>query len=202
LLAALVVNLGLLVGTAQATPLNLVPPGPPDITSSFICVDYDAGSGAFSASGTADALNNEHAIMGTFDISMALNPATGVPSSGTLTITGSIDDLGIPGPTLLTGSIAEFGFAGPLDPLEFVFTATGGALKSDDYYPQKIGVILHDSGFGGTFTQSFSNYWEGTSDAFAISQPIPEPSTWALLLALAGGGSLLFRRRLTCWLAR
>jgi hypothetical protein len=176
----------------QAEPLNLVPQAP-DITSSFIYVDYD--SGRLSASGTADALflstTNIHDLTsGTFEINMELDTA-GVPQSGSLTIRGSIAGLGIDGPVLLTGDIDQFGFGSALDPLEFIFNVTGGNLGNSPYYPVAAGVLLHDSGFEGSFENNFSNFWEGSSDTFAV----PEPSTWILLLTLTCSGLLASRRR-------
>jgi hypothetical protein len=195
-IAALVSLVILTCHCVQAEPLNLWP-HEPDITSLFIGVEYNAGDGILTASGSAGALYMSPTDIyditsGAFDISMVLD-TEGVPQSGSLTIRGSIDSLGIAGPILLTGDIDQFGFGDELDPgpLEFIFNVTGGDLGDAPYFPVAAAVLLHDSGFEGSFENNFSNFWEGSSDTYAV----PEPSLWILLLTLTGSGLLASRRR-------
>lgn len=144
---------------------------PPDGSGPFNVLDSPGGffSGAFSLS----------AIIGT----------NGVLQSGSLTISGAIDDLSISGPLLLSGEITAFGFQGNSSPnydeFEFLFNVTGGSLAAD--YGPVGGTLLHpgDTSFNGSFLVNFSSV-NGVADTRAI----PEPSSVLLvvmsLLGLCG----------------
>lgn len=128
-------------------------------------------------------------LSGAFSLS-AIIGTNGVLQSGSLTISGAIDDLGIPGPLLLSGTITAFGFQGNSSPnpdeFEFLFNVTGGALAAD--YGPVGGTLLHpgDTSFNGSFLANFSN--DGTG--YADTRAIPEPSSVLLvgmsLLGLCG----------------
>jgi hypothetical protein len=183
-------------GLANANSLNLVQ-HLPDVYSDYIQVNYASATKDFSASGQAftftlselrpqgydivDAYNNAG---GSYDI-VAKIDNLGNPVSGTLTIDGYIPSLlGSQGTgTLLTGSLSRFGYpnAGG-DPLEFVFTNTGGDLSG--YLPQA-DVILDYSGYTGTFHQNFSNYGMGQADTF-VPEPITCLSFFGAVTALGG----------------
>lgn len=193
----------LTVGSAQATPLNLILFDFPDISSAFIDVTYGAGSDTFAASGFAqelddDGIGSPEAIAGgTFDINASIN-SSGVASGGTLTIGGTIASLSFNTGTLLTGILTAFGFpnAGG-DPFEFLFEVTGGD-AAGLYGSLPAGVILSGTKFGGSFNVDFDNLsggLQGTGLAFSNTAPVPEPGT--LLLLLSGIGVLFgLRKRL------
>lgn len=126
---------------------------------------------------------------GSFSLS-AIIGNNGVLQSGSLTISGAIDELSIPAGVLLSGNITAFGFQGSSSPnpdeFEFLFSVTGGALAAD--YGLVGGTLLHpgDTSFNGSFLVNFSNDGNGLADTRAI----PEPSSVLLvvmsLLGLCG----------------
>jgi hypothetical protein len=144
---------------------------PPDGSGPFSVLDSTGGfsPGSFSLS----------AVIGT----------NGVLQSGSLTISGAIDDLSIPATVLLSGNITAFGFQGSSSPnpdeFEFLFSVTGGSLAAD--YGPVGGTLLHpgDTSFNGSFLTDFSSV-NGVADTRAI----PEPSSVLLvvmsLLGLCG----------------
>jgi len=173
--------------TVNAVPLNLLPQLP-DIMSDFIAVDYDAFTGAFTAVGTAQRLNQVNPITnGAFELNATID-SFGVASGGSLTIAGTVDvpGEGSKGPSLLVGTLAEFGFPATTGSLDFVFDLTGGDLA--DLYGDRVAVILDQSGFAGTFLQSFGAQL-AVADSVAFTT-VPEPVTAAMgmlaMTALAG----------------
>lgn len=207
ILLVLVCHWVLLANPAQATLLNIVPGKVPDVYSGWIAVNYDASSltGHFTAAGSCETfdLTGEAPIdywsnsytPNLFQIDMYVNKGSGAPLSGTLTISGGFDGIG--NGTLLSGSISQFGFPDPGngDNLEFVFDVNGGILNTNtpSYFPSQALVLLHTTGFAGTFATDFANDgYSGNSDTKAI----PEPSSVTLLLAFAAIGMTtgLYRR--------
>jgi len=183
---------------ADATSLGL-PQGLPDIYSHTIYVNYDydaaSSSGVLTATGTARQINlpptsDIWAGAGSFELSVRVSDG-GAVLGGTdedLKIQGHLDlngdmteDPGEPVGTLLTGRVTQFGFpdAGG-DPLEFVFTVTGGQIA--DLYGgagSLGGVTLWQSGFGGSLTTDFNNamipgvaFGIGVSDTYVVPEPI------------------------------
>lgn len=192
----------LTVGSAQAAPINLVFQPFPHIFSSSINVTYIPGTTALSAIGTPLKFNDgtgpvDFAAGGVFDISATISNL-GVPTSGTLTISGTVGGFG-PG-NLLTGNLVAFGFLDSPggDMFEFLFDVTGGALAS--LYGPWAGVMLDANfdpsspdRFTGNFAVAFNNpNLAGVSDT--KPDPIPEPPT--ILLTVGGLGSLWALRRL------
>jgi len=187
---------------AQAERLDIEKTSP-DVFSCVILVTYDALADSLTATGTAATLDLDdlappdyNITDGVFSLSATID-ASGNASSGTLSISGTIAEIGVAG-TLLTGNLLQFGF--PETPgaetLDFVFEVTGGSL-TPGYCPSPVGVWLHDTGFGGTFASSFDNDisggWgvgEGTSDTFVV---VPEPSSAVLLLGITSGLLALVR---------
>ncbi len=158
------------------------------MTSGSIVVTYTYDSatlGSLNAVGKAVTLNSLYPIVSDgFDLSMTLNPTTGAFISGTLDITGAIPSLSYSGPTLLTGTLSDFGFTTSSEPLEFIFTATGGELKSG-LFPSQVGVVLNDTAFPGSFASSFeTSALRTTSDSYAV----PEPSCFVSGIALMLSG--------------
>lgn len=177
-------------GASDAVALTLA--DTPDVYSSFISVSYDHLSGAFSASGYALTLDALDITDGTFNIGATIS-TSGVASSGWLSIGGSVAGLGISGPTLLAGILTDFDFvfqAG--SPFEFSFLISEGGLTNlFGGVGATAGVILTQTGFGGTFASDFSTSFGAVSDTAPVA-PVPEPST--LLLALGGGAVYVVRR--------
>ena len=166
---ALVFGLLLASAPAQAFPSLNLAPGTPDIESSFINVDYvgNNAGGTLVASGFANVLTppgspTGNIAGGTFDINANAN-FNAQTASGTLNIGGTIAGLGFNSGTLLTGTFVStagsqtFG-AGPGDPLEFLFTVTGGdAAGLYGGVGSTVGVILSQSGYAGSFAGNFSS---------------------------------------------
>ena len=202
--AVVVVSLaGLLAAPAQGSLLGLTLLRSPDITSGFIDVAYDAGTGFFTASGFALTLDGTNFdVIGGFDYSIQLDGFGGLISNplNILTITGALQGEGPTVVTLLEGVVTDFGFQdGGGDLFEILFTVTGGSLATPAFYgdPGAVGGVImnaNGSNFGGTFDVDFNNnggfpgFGQGTSD----TAPIPGPAT-LVLLAMAGG--LVARRR-------
>jgi len=177
--------------------LSLLPA--PDILSGFIDVSYDSTTDLFDATGFAlelnDGIGDPKAIFeGAFDIN-ALIDEFGVLGGGTIAVDGVVPSLGFVSGTLLTGILTDFGFPPSGDPLEFVFSVTGGdAAGLFGHGP--IGVILSGSGFDGDFTSSFDNRIDQfPGAAFSDVAPVV-PLPGSIWLALAGVGvSSIFRPR-------
>jgi len=188
----------LLASPVRAASLNLVLQRAPDIVSGFIDVSYNSTTDLFDASGFALELNDddvgapEPIVGGTFDLDASIN-GSGVLGSGTIAIGGTVPSLGFNSGTLLTGTLNDFGFPTTGDPLEFLFSVTGGD-AAGLYGAGPIGVILSNgSGFEGTFTSSFDN--AGTAGATADVAPVV-PLPGSLWLSLVGVGvSLVYRPR-------
>ncbi|MHC4696042.1 MAG: PEP-CTERM sorting domain-containing protein [Planctomycetota bacterium] len=195
-LAILVLAIG--VGAAQAVPLDLDLLDYPDITSGFIDLSYDASSDLFEATGSALQLDDdgsvppEDILQGSFDLSATIDEA-GILKSGSLTIGGVVPSLGFNSGTLLTGDLTDFGFrsAGG-DPLEFLMDVSGGD-AAGLFGAKPAGVILTNTGFGGSFDADFGN--SGGVLALADVAPIPLPGTLGLSLVGAGVIGAVRRRR-------
>ncbi|MBT8135951.1 MAG: VPLPA-CTERM sorting domain-containing protein [Gammaproteobacteria bacterium] len=167
---------------AHGAPLALTMADTPDIAVGFITVEYAGGS--LSANGFAlsfDGSDTDPAldiVNGLFTLNAQIDSA-GNLASGSLVVSGTIGSQY--SGTLLTGDLTAFGFndnpAG--DPLEFLFSVTGGELAS--LYGAVGGIILASSGFSGSFTHFSST--SGTADVAAI--PVPA-AVWLMLTALAG----------------
>ncbi len=184
LAAVLFLATGLLANPAQSFPaLNLVP-GLPNITSFFIDVSYVGNNtnGTLTASGFAQVLTppgspNGNIANGSFNLNASIQ-SNAQTASGTLNIGGTIASQGFNSGTLLTGTLSAFG-AGAGDPLEFLFTVTGG--DAAGIYGSTAGVILSQSGYTGSFAGNFQNPpFNGLADTFA--QAVSEPASLALLL--------------------
>lgn len=213
--ALLAVSLLALGAPVQAFPnmgLFLELRDSPDLGASAINVDYDSGTGALSASGSAsnlrlngvdhdiDAVGGGSATLGTFMLTATINSATGEATSGSLTIGGEIPSLSLSGPTLLfSNALTGFG-SGPAgtDRLDFLFgNLTGDAAQYFGGATGAAGVILADAGFlGGTPAQFQSDFGSG---GLAVADTgiaaVPEPGTLGLMLV---GSWLFFPRKRSC----
>lgn len=198
--------LALTAGSAQALPLGLSLLDHPDTLSQFIDVTYDAGTDSLLASGFALRLDDdgsvppEDIVGGSFDLTATINDS-GVLSAGSLTIGGTVAALGFNSGTLLTGNLTQFGFPNPGggETFEFLFNVTGGdayALYGSGSLPG--GVLLHFTGFQGSFAGNFDNLTAGPGTGSGESDvaPVPEPNTLALILL--GLGMAGCARRALC----
>ena len=175
----------LMTGTAQATPLNLNLNPYPDIYSNWITAVYNTDT-TFTADGYALTLDDdgigvaENISIGTFDLDATISNS-GVFSSGTLSIGGTVATLGFNSGTLLTGNLTAFGYGGVNDPFEFLFDVTGGdAASLYGGVGSTGGVIMSLTSFPSSFG---SNWTSGSvSDTSDTGTPIPEPASMFLLL--------------------
>jgi hypothetical protein len=187
---------GLFTLSAQAFPELDLEVGSPDLMAAGINVTYDADAGTLFATGFASTLEGVGDIAnGTFQISMSnidKNEAGAQTGAvGTLLITGN-------GGTMLEGTLSStvadpsFGGNGGTGALEFLFNVEGGTAA--DLYGNTAGVILSQSGFGGSFGSGWTTeLFNGMADTFGHGGSVPVPGT--LWLLLAGSGLLMFRRK-------
>lgn len=191
------------LGVAQAAPLNLggIQFNVPDIFVSQVSVSYNAGTQQLTASGNATSLDRGSQVdiisgscffgfFGCFNLTATVDNA-GNLSGGSFDIAGTVAGLGA-GPTLLSGNLTAIGFpnAGG-DPLEFLFTVTGGD-AAGLFVGASNGIVMNGSGVPGTlFTSNFSNSGNGGADI----APNPEPSTIVMLLSTMGVGLYFVRKR-------
>lgn len=175
------------ISIVQATTLNLTLSDSPDIKSGLIQVEYFPTIDIFSASGIALSIDDDGAddsldiIGGMFSISANIDE-TGFASSGGLSIEGIVPDLGFTSGTLLTGELTDFGYPdGGGDPFELLFNVTGG--DAAHLYGPVAGVILDNTGFGGSFDDFFNSFLgvsvTGTPEPIST---VPEPATLTLIL--------------------
>ncbi len=184
-------------GAAQASPLNFELLDDPDIAVGFINLSYDASQDELVANGIALEMDNggvspEAILGGTFDLTSAID-ASGMLTGGSLSIGGTILSLGFDSGTLLTGDLTAFGFRDTGgDPLEWVFNVTGGD-AAGLYAAGPGGVIVTNSGFGGSFDVDFDNGGQGVG--VANVGVVPLPGTMCLALFGLGMIAAVKRRR-------
>lgn len=173
-------------GLAQAAPLNLTLLPEPDISAAFIDVTYDATADSLTASGFALGLATGGSLQsiagGTFDLVASVFD-DGSLLGGTLSIGGTVAGLGFNSGTLLTGDLTAIGFNQANDPLEFLFSVTGGD-AAGLYSAGLGGIILGNAGFGGNWTGNFSsNPFAAVADVGVV--PVPA-AVWLFGTALVG----------------
>jgi hypothetical protein len=186
---------GLFAVTVQAFPELDLEVGTPDLYSNAITVNYDSNSGVFTATGYASRLEGLGDIAGgTFSLSATIvgDGAGAIATGGSIVIDGN-------GGNLLTGSFA--GDAGTVfggnanGTLDFLFDIDGGDVAGLFGGIGGVGgLILSNSGFGGSFGSNFGTMYNAMANTFGHGGPgVPIPGT--LWLLLAGSGWLIFRRR-------
>ena len=185
LVAALIMGMSSL---AQAAPLNLSLNPEPDISSAFINVNYDASPNILTASGFANQLATGGSLFniagGSFDL-VASVLDDGALTGGSLAIGGTIAGLGFNSGTLLTGSLSAIGFNQVNDPLEFLFNVTGG--DAAGLYGSLGGIILNQTGFGGSWATSFTSAPFGSLSDVGTVGAVPIPAAvWLFGTALIG----------------
>ena len=180
LLSVLILGLFWSVTPSRATPLNLVLNLSPDIFSDEIDVTYNPGTEQLTALGTAELFQGGPLIPnGGFSLTASINHITGaLQPGGVLSITENMGAV-----TLLTGSLVAFGFNnGGGDPLEFLFSVTGGTLSAS--YGSTGGVKLNlGQGFNGSFAAPFANGGIGLGNSDTAPVGIPENGGTGFLLA-------------------
>lgn len=180
-------------GLAQAAPLNLTLLPEPDISAAFIDVTYDATADSLTASGFALGLATGGSLQsiagGTFDLVASVFD-DGSLLGGTLSIGGTVAGLGFNSGTLLTGDLTAIGFNQANDPLEFLFSVTGGD-AAGLYSAGLGGIILGNAGFGGNWTGDFSSI-AAVADVGVV--PVPA-AVWLFGTALVGLLGIGGRRR-------
>jgi hypothetical protein len=184
-------------------------PGMPDLSGSQLSASYDAGSGAFSVAGAASGYSTPSGdVLGVsgsltdFSLNAVVNSGWDLLSSGTFSAYGNVD--GSAGPdTLLTGNLVAGGQGGAFDyasyypdlfQFAFNFTVTGGSLANDFGGVNSQSVIelyLWYPSFAD-LSGSFSNS-ESINAADVFPNPVPEPSTAALILICGAAWSVARR---------
>jgi hypothetical protein len=212
---------GLLGVSAHAALLNLSPTqGAPDLTASFITVDYTASDKTFVASGYSDTYYPSFGGAGT-PLGAGTWQLTATLGANNSLVSGHLDiydtynvdfpsgtpDLLLSG-NLVTGPASQaFGFSDPgapnHDEFDFLFHIESGSLASDYLAFGNIGGIILNADFasGGTpftgdWSHDFSNAGTGFSQVF-----VPEPSAYGIAAALAavlGLGVMQFKRPRFC----
>lgn len=196
LLSPLVLGAGLLIAAPAQAALLQFPNSWADLQVGSLTVDYDSASDTFSVSHTdpkdfyfdPDGSSLMFVTSASYAIDAQIDNS-GSLVSGTLDITGVINDLGINSPTtLLSGSLAAFGFQAEDSFGMFDFEVTGltGALAG--YYGDRLYVLM--SSYGSIdFTGSFDSDFTGSgnyiyADNLAIV-PVPA-AVWLLGSGLLG----------------
>lgn len=180
---------------SYANPLDVPLDEFPVILAGFTSVTYNAGTGAFVASGatkTLDTGTGPTAYAKQFSLTATINSVTGEASTARLTVGPSIGTKYLSAVTLLQFDYDhEAGGA-----LEFLFAPPTGTLVTDGTYSgtKPIDVIFRGLTFPGTWTSSWANtntaaYAEIRSDPPPEPTAVPEPST-LLLLLVAGAATV------------
>ena len=194
--AAWLFGAGLLAHPAWSFPeLNLTP-ATPRIVATSVETDYsgDNANGTLRAQGNATRffpLGSSSFLditNGIFDLFATVQFNTQFAVAN-LTISGMVASLGFNSGDLLTGEFLSTSGNGAIgagagDPLEFLFTVTGGeAAGLFGGLGATAGVILSNSGYSGSFASDLSGF-SGLAETFAIQTQasLPEPTTLTLIL--------------------
>ncbi|MBT8132096.1 MAG: hypothetical protein KJO35_07495 [Gammaproteobacteria bacterium] len=197
MIASLAILAGSLISApSMATPLGLTLADQPDIVSIFIDTVYNAGTQSLTADGFASQLDYDSVLSpesisgGLFDLDATVDNA-GNLIGGSISIFGTIANLGFNSGTLLTGALTAIGSDISGDgTLEFLFSVNGGDAAA--LFGDIGGIILAPTGFADAWDQDFSQMMTGRADTAAMAAPEPG------ILFLQGLGLLMLvmlRRR-------
>ncbi len=197
------VAVGMFASSADAALLGLVLKDFPDINSNFISVNYDSTSNILTADGDASTIDDDGVGgpigidngFGGFSLAAEIDES-GNLVGGTFSISGEVPSLGFNSGTLLTGDLTGFGFnpAGG-DPLEFLFSVTGG--DAAGLFGSPAGLLLNSAGFDGDFVDDFGATFTAVANVGMPVEVVPEPVS-ASLFMIGGFGLLSYgmnRRR-------
>ncbi|MCP4119574.1 MAG: hypothetical protein GY737_30070 [Desulfobacteraceae bacterium] len=164
----------------QSAPLGLNLDPPPDIESAALAVNYLEAIDQLSVSGSIGGLSP-----------MVIDYATGIDPMfmGVFNLEATIDENGdfydgslligdASGNDLLTGNITAFGFSGSGSTALFEFLFDVGVDNLREDFGDIGGVLLCGSQFTGDFGVDFI----GDDQAYADTEPIPEPAVFGLLI--------------------
>lgn len=202
----LTVALASLPVSAMAVPLLDPTLDLPDVVSGTLDVVYDAsGPGTLTISGFALEVDDDGVApnlqldvlaVGSFSLTASVN-TSGIFSSGSFSILGTVASEGWNSGTLLTGDLNAFGWNAGATLMDFTFDATGGDLEplyggSEGGIIVATGILPGWAGFGSSFNNNFGSpgFGTGTGD----TAPLPEPTT-GLLFAAALAVATRFGRR-------
>ena len=214
LLSSLGIFACLLANSASAAIVPLVPGNLaqdfPDVTVSRISVSYDAGTDLLHAGIAPGGLltidqdgvlpTPDHTLFNsTFDVFVTIDGA-GVPSAGTLSLSGNYDAPGGPVVSLTSNTLTGFGYDPSTGDFSFLFDNAIGSVPG---FGSVIGINLagnfpvsNPSGFVSNFNNVGQLGGLGNADVFTplvinpvVITPVPEPSSmivWSICSALAG----------------
>lgn len=204
-IGAFALGLGVLASSVSAYASDPAPlydnlADQPDIVSTPLTVDYSNNS--LYAGGDATELkynNTTYQIddpFGVFDFGWFELDAnisdSGDLLSGSFFIEGSVDELDYDTGFLLEGDLTGFSYSSSSETFLFTFDITGGDAASIYSDSGQNGITMGFTGFNGDFTSSFGSF-EARADTGVISA-VPEPSTYALMLAGLGLVGFMARR--------
>lgn len=190
--------------TSFAAPLNLTKIFP-DIFSATATIKYTASNSTLTVTGNPQSFDLvsgapiDHPAIGTpkaLSLTMTIDQGTGLPTGGSVSITGNIPALGANSGVLLTGTIGTtanyFGYpAANNDIFEFRFDITGGDLANyygnpgtgrqagmivDGNFTGGIGAVAFDGDFNSDFRNASGTSLNGVADTF-----VPEPASFAVV---------------------
>ena len=208
-LLAVTSQLSLLANSAVAGWIGSFPlQESPDLMASIASINYNAGTDAFTVTGTPLAFDlpstppppDYPVIDGpkAYSISAVIDNLGNVVS-GVLTVTGKIPALGANSGLLLQGTLEAFGFDDAPFPGLGVFQLSFGNLTGDlaSFFSTNMAYALvstydFNSGYTGSFASDF--HFDITSQVDSWGIPTPEPSS-ATLLTIAAIGLFSVRRR-------
>lgn len=162
--------------SAWADPFSM--PVAPDLNAAFISVSYNSTTHDLTADGFSLTLDGTPVNNGPglFHLDAVIGNDGALAGGGSLSIT---DGNSV---SLLAGNLYSFSY--DASALGFIFDVTGGSLQSQ--YGAHAGVLLHASGYNGSFSSNFDN--SGISDGgMADVGTVPEPATILIL----GTGALV-----------